>query len=182
MRNAIAAYAILIPMVLAAILVSAHSGADVSGSAQCSASSFHVLGGTILLEAGKYQPALKEFQEAVKLDPGSVVAYIQLADAYQGLNKHKEAIEACDKGISIEPSACIYTTRGFSYGQLGDLTAQMRDYDLGIKTEPSVGSTYAYRARAFEKQGNLEAAKQDREKAKSLGYRPGTFDQSQLKQ
>jgi tetratricopeptide (TPR) repeat protein len=182
MRNAIAAYAILIPMVLAAALVSGHSYGDVSGSLQASSSLAYLVGGTLTLESGQYQAALNQLEEAVKLDPKSALAYISVACAYQGLNKHKEAIAACDKSLSLAQDANAYATRGFSYGQLGDLRAEMSDYNTAIKLDPSGGAAYAYRARALEKQGNIEAAKRDNEKATSLGYRPSPFDQSQLKQ
>jgi len=82
----------------------------------------------------------------------------------------------------MEADGNTYATRGFSYGRLGDFKAQIRDYDAAIEIQPDTGVLYAYRARAYEKAGNLEAAARDNAKAKSLGLHAGHFDQEQLKE
>ncbi len=134
------------------------------------------------LESARYQDAVNLLDESLKVSPSTASTYNLRACAYQSLNKDREAIADCDKSIELKPDPNTYDTRGFSYGQLGDRESQMRDYNKAIKLDPRNPILYLYRARACEKNGDIPAAKSDREKAKLLGYMLDPFMERQLKQ
>lgn len=182
MRNALAAYAILIPMLIAVAVMSAPTFEEVFRAMKASPSVVHDVVGDVYLESGKYQQALDELNKAVKADPDSAVAYNDRACAYQGLNNHRQAIADCDKSLSLNKDPNTYVTRGFSFGQVGDVESQIRDYETAIKLKPGFAEAYYYRARAYEKQGKTELAKRDRDKAQSLGYKRHAFVEYQMKQ
>ena len=113
MRNALAAYAILIPMLIAVAVMSAPTFEEVFRAMKTSPSIMHDVMGDINLESGKYQLALDELNKSVKADPGYAVAYNDRACAYQGLNNHRQAIADCDKSLSLNKDPILCHTRLF---------------------------------------------------------------------
>jgi tetratricopeptide (TPR) repeat protein len=63
----------------------------------------HVGTGDKLVAEGKYQEALDEYQEALKLNPDDADSNYKVGVAYYFLNKFPESIEAYKKAINLNP-------------------------------------------------------------------------------
>jgi Tfp pilus assembly protein PilF len=86
-------------MLIAAGVMSAPVYGETFGSMEHNLAMLHFVIGSVDLETGKYQDALKEFSEAIKDDPNSAEAYNGRACAYQSLNRNLEAIAVMSHGI-----------------------------------------------------------------------------------
>jgi tetratricopeptide (TPR) repeat protein len=54
----------------------------------------HLAAGQSLLDAGKYEAALPELQRAVELNKDSIPAQVALGNAYRGLKRYDDALDA----------------------------------------------------------------------------------------
>jgi tetratricopeptide (TPR) repeat protein len=54
----------------------------------------HLAAGQALLDQGKYEQALPELQQAVELNKDSIPARVALGNAYRGLKRYDDALEA----------------------------------------------------------------------------------------
>ncbi len=79
----------------------------------------HTCLGNVSLGTGKYEDAVKQYQRALQLDPGSDYALGQLADAYQRLGNPKAAESAYRHAIALRPNYWgVYSGLGaLFYGQ-----------------------------------------------------------------
>ena len=63
----------------------------------------HLALGNLYFSMGRFTPALKAHQKAAELNPGSAAAHASIAEALFFLKKPKDAVQAVDKAISLEP-------------------------------------------------------------------------------
>ncbi len=74
--------------------------------------------GVAFLASGRYQEAIQALNQAIKVDPNDVSAYIKLGMSYSGLQKDKEAIAVLKMAVQINRSALdapAYFLLGQSY-------------------------------------------------------------------
>jgi len=60
--------------------------------------------GYFLLNQKRYEESIDKFKKQIQLVPKSVNAYDSLGDGYKAAGKNKEAIEAYEKAISLDPN------------------------------------------------------------------------------
>lgn len=82
--------------------------------------------GAKLLEQGKLEAAISQFQKAINLDAKYFPARLNLAYAYEKLNRVGEAIEAYREAIDAQPQSF------FAHNNLGVLYDKQGHYDLAI--------------------------------------------------
>jgi serine/threonine-protein kinase len=87
----------------------------------------HICLGVIESGTGKYEDAVKQFQNAVELEPSNEEAYIGLAGAYDRLGKTQEAENTYKKIIALRPNYW----RG--YNLLGAFYLRQAQYDDASK-------------------------------------------------
>lgn len=80
-----------------------------------------------LFQQGKYEEAVKLYQEAVEKNPDDPIYFYNLGIAYMRLNKIDEAIEALKKMIEIQPESFL------ALKYLGELYAKKGDYEKSSK-------------------------------------------------
>jgi len=68
--------------------------------------------GKKLRDEGKYEEAIKEFKESIKLNPNNPKAYYRIGQIYLKLEKYDDAIDYFEQSLKIDPS------RGDSYKNL----------------------------------------------------------------
>lgn len=78
---------------------------------------------TKLFQAGKYEEAMKKYQDAAKIDPFNRVfnspLYMNIGTCLAKQGKHKEAIREYTKSIEMNPSyAKAYQRRATAYQEL----------------------------------------------------------------
>ncbi len=76
----------------------------------------HFQKGNIYSKEGKYQPAIKEFRKAIKINPKIADYHYNLANMLFALDKVKEAIIEYKKAVSLNPlDSDYYRNLGIAY-------------------------------------------------------------------
>ena len=136
-----------------------------------------------LLNLSDYQGAIKDFDEAIRLEPQNAVAYFNRGTAYLYLGladleseKLEHALEAFvevlanyDQAIRLDPEyADAYGSRGASYVYLEKYELAIQDYTEAIRIEPLAAELYAARAALYDALVDPQRSIQDRETACEL--------------
>ncbi|MFQ5961077.1 MAG: tetratricopeptide repeat protein [Candidatus Methylomirabilales bacterium] len=109
--------------------------------------------GASLLEQGKVDEAVAEFQKAVELEPANTVAHLNLAYAYDRQGRIEEAVSQYQKVIDLEPGNFFaHNNLGALYDKQGLYEDAIREFEWALEIDPS-------NATAVE---NLENAKGNR--------------------
>ncbi len=117
-------------------------------------------------QRGRYDQAIKDYNEVIYLDPGHGPAYVNRANAYQGKGDYDQAIQDYDEIIYRSPDFVpAYYNRGNAYQRKGELDQAIRDYDKVIDLEPSYGPGYINRANAYQAKGQYDRAIKDYDRA-----------------
>ena len=131
--------------------------------------------GTIYFRQGKYEKAIKHYNEAITLMPNFDWAYLNRGTAYRVLGNLDRAIQDYSKAIEINPDfAEAYYNLGGAYmgrGNKGDLDRAIRDYSKAIALIPDYAEAYNNRGIAYRirgEQGDLDRAIQDHSKTIEL--------------
>ena len=79
------------------------------------------------------QPAIQEFDEAIRLNPQLAEAYVNRGGTYDNLGQPQRAIQDYDEAIRIDPEfAGAYANRAFAYTGLGKDTEAQQDVERAI--------------------------------------------------
>lgn len=133
--------------------------------------------GNNLMKQEKYEEALKNYTEAIKLDPKNAVFYcnrfgwlisfkpisinmlffLRRAAAYSKLNQHTFSIEDCNKAIQIDPNySKAYGRMGLAFSNLNDHYQAREYYKKAVDLDPA-NESYANNLKvAQEKIAELE--------------------------
>ena len=109
--------------------------------------------GASLLQQGKVDEAVAEFQKAVALDPKYTAAHLNLGYAYDRQGRPEEAMSQYQKVIALEPGNL------FAHNNLGVLYDKKGLYDEAIREFERVLQIDTSNATALE---NLENAKRSK--------------------
>ena len=76
--------------------------------------------GAALFSQGKYDEAIKCYDEAIRLDPKLAETWCNKGAALTNLGNYDEAIKACDEAIRLDPkSAIAWDVKGYCYLESG---------------------------------------------------------------
>ncbi|MDD4980945.1 MAG: tetratricopeptide repeat protein [Candidatus Omnitrophica bacterium] len=118
--------------------------------------------GTVYLQEGDIEAAIKEFDTAIRLDPAYDLTYNNRAGAYFYKGELDKAISDYDNAIKINPVyAEAYNNRGMAYKNKNEPDKAISDYDNAIKINPVYAEVYYNRANAYVTKGNLTGAISD---------------------
>lgn len=113
--------------------------------------------------------AIEYFNNAIKLQPDFVEAYIGRGSSYSDLGQYQQAIEDFNKAIRLKPDfADAYGNRGLAYGRLGQQQRAIEDYNQVISLKPDYAVAYNNRGLAYSDLGEQQRAIKDFNKAISL--------------
>ncbi|MBN2000394.1 tetratricopeptide repeat protein [candidate division KSB1 bacterium] len=131
--------------------------------------------GIVLAKSGKEHAGRLLFREAMKIHPGCLAAYLQLAESYIRQDRNQDAIDALLKLIQYNPEYSeLAMTRLkqllFEIGQYSEIEKVYQDL---LKSNPQVIQAYLGLAEIYEKKGELLKAVEICNKARS-------FDPSRL--
>ena len=125
--------------------------------------------GVALGMLGRHDEAIRDFNQALILDPGYWGGYASRCDEYNRNGDFDKALNDCNKAMALgnnDPN--ILDTRGFVYLKSGNIAAANQDFNTVIQKQPTVASSFYGRALIERLRGNEDAASADIAKAKAL--------------
>jgi Tfp pilus assembly protein PilF len=109
--------------------------------------------GTKLLQQGKIEAAIAEFQKALVIDPNYIAAQLNLAYGYERANRVEEAMDAYRKASDLDPGSFFaHNNLGVLYDKKGAYEQAIVEFQNALKSEPSYVMA----------QKNLEIAKKNK--------------------
>ena len=125
--------------------------------------------GVTHLQMREYERAIRDFDRALALEPGLVVAWRQRALAYRSKGDYERALADFEQAILLAPSdARLYTDRGVAYELLGDYPSAIRDFTRAIAFKPNHASAIEGRGRTYFYLGNFAQAAADLQRGLTL--------------
>ena len=129
---------------------------------QIRAAQDHFDAGAELREEGKFEEAIAEYDEALKIYPKLPEVYNNRGAAFFHLGQNERALEDYDTAISIDGNyAEAYNNRGVAYTRLGGFARAIQDYTKAILNNLEYAEAYHHRGTAYYNQGELELALKD---------------------
>jgi tetratricopeptide (TPR) repeat protein len=101
----------------------------------------------------RYDRAIEDFDQAIKLNPNYAEAFNNRGDAFADKGQSDHAIQDYDQAIKLNPNdAEAFNRRGVSYSDKGQPDRAIQDYDQAIKLKPNYSVAIKNRANAIAKQ------------------------------
>ncbi|MFZ1109035.1 MAG: tetratricopeptide repeat protein [Rhodomicrobium sp.] len=117
-------------------------------------------------DAGDYDRAISDYNQAIRLKPDYADAYNNRGNAYRAKGDNDRAIADYDQAIRLKPDyASAYNNRGASYNEKGDNDRAIADYDQAIRLKPDDASAYINRGNAYRAKGDNDRAIADYDQA-----------------
>jgi curved DNA-binding protein CbpA len=127
--------------------------------------------GGALYFLGKYDEAIKCYNQSIKIDPSNPVVWNNKGLAEYFLGKYDESITSYDHAISIDPSdADAWNSKGNSLHSLGRYDEAVTSYDHAISIDPSDADAWNSKGNSLNSMGKSNDAKKCYDKSKELGY------------
>ncbi len=105
-----------------------------------------ILNGEVYLKEGSYRNAIRNFTEAIRMNPKDAVVYSYRATAYDKLGEHQKAIDDCTSAIGLNPEdAVAYVNRGNSRAKLKQYREAIADYTKAIDVDPDYAPAFRQR-------------------------------------
>lgn len=98
--------------------------------------SLHTKLGQIFHKQSKYQKALSQFSQAIKINPRLAMAYYHRSVTYFRLKKNQASLKDLNWAIRLEPRHYFYHKRGFVYERLGKLNLALADAQKALEMRP----------------------------------------------
>ncbi|MEZ6055696.1 MAG: tetratricopeptide repeat protein [Planctomycetaceae bacterium] len=113
-------------------------------------------------EMGRFDDALADFAEALKLDEKSSAAHINRGITWMRKGNLDKAKEDLTQAIKLNPKdARGYFNRGMLHALAGDDNKALDDATACIKLDPKFAEAYNDRGQIFSRQGKLDEALKD---------------------
>jgi tetratricopeptide (TPR) repeat protein len=118
--------------------------------------------GVVLQEQGDADAALKDYAEAIHLQPESPTWHIYRGTLYQGKNDIKKAIADFDEAVRLKPKQALgYCWRADAYRSSGDLDHAMADYTKAIMLDSEDPDSLNARGEIYEAKKEYDSAIKD---------------------
>lgn len=106
--------------------------------------------GRALADQGKYDEAIKAYDEAIKLDPNQVAFWSSKGDALVKLKKYNEAIMAYDEAIRLDPNyAETWKEKGNALFNQQKYDEAIMAYDEAIRLAPTWATAWIQKGNAL---------------------------------
>ena len=125
--------------------------------------------GTTHIALERYELAIRDFDQAIKLNAASTLALINLCFAKAVLGQLEQALADCDDALRLKPiNPGVYASRGFVLLKLKRYDAAIADYSSELRARPN--DPYALFGRGMARfiKGDLRAGDNDMVAAQSL--------------
>lgn len=121
------------------------------------------------LRIHKYPQAIADAEDALKLDPNSLIALLLHARAAYSEKDYSTALQAFNKVIEQKPDwPEAYHYRGLAYADSGQYERALQDYRRAIELDPYVARAYNALGRAYRELAQFDQAKTNIDRAIEL--------------
>jgi lipoprotein NlpI len=121
------------------------------------------------LQQGEYDQAIRDFDRAIALQPGLVVAWRNRGLAHKAKGDFDRALADYEQAIVFAPSdARLYTERGVAYAGMGDFNNAIADFNRAIALKPDQEAPIKNRGRVNFVLGNFAQAAADLQRGLAL--------------
>ena len=125
--------------------------------------------GLAYVKKGETERAIKDFSEAITLDPSDPDSFRSRGSAYDDQERYDLALADYDKALKLDPkNTFTLIDRGVTFSSKGEPEKAIKDFDAAIILDPKRGRTYYSRALAYEKTADPVRAQADLETAARL--------------
>jgi len=125
--------------------------------------------GVTHLQMQEYDRAIRDFDRALALQPGLVVAWRNRAIANRGKGDYERAVGDYEQAMVFAPNdARLLTDRGVTYVLLDDYQKAIRDFDRAISLRPDLAAAIEHRGRVHFYLGNFAQAAADLQRGLTL--------------
>jgi tetratricopeptide (TPR) repeat protein len=98
--------------------------------------------GDAMRRSGHPDDAIPRFEEALRLKPGSLAAWVGLGSAYEALAQYPKALEAFERAIAVSPSdALVWQEMAQVYIQRGQRERAIQALDRSLVLDSTVPQT-----------------------------------------
>ena len=126
------------------------------------------LSGRVKFEAGDYQGALHDYNQALEMEENPAV-YSERAVVFFHLGKLEESLTDMDYAAELEPeNPYRYASRAYIKDAMGDVEGAIRDYERTIALDPEDSIAHNNLGLLQEKLGYRETARQHFDRADKL--------------
>lgn len=110
----------------------------------------------------KYQSALNDFNESIRLNPNSAKTYDSRASIYNKLGKRTNALNDMNTAIKLDPnSATRYNNRAVLLAGISRRSEAIKDYTNAIRLNPKKAIYYKNRGLSYKKIKKYDLAIKD---------------------
>ncbi len=103
--------------------------------------------GTHFFQTREYENALRDFDEAIRLDPKSAKAYYGRGCVWARGEQNAKALADLSQAVKLDPKdVSAYVDRGLVRMILGEWELALADWDVALKLDPKQVSALTYRA------------------------------------
>jgi lipoprotein NlpI len=125
--------------------------------------------GVAHLQQREYDRAIRDFDRAIALQPGLVVAWRNRGLAHREKGDYERAIADYDQAALISPGdARVFNERGLTYVGMDDYPHAIQDFDRAISLKPNHAAAIQNRGRTYFYLGNFAQAAADLQRGLSL--------------
>ena len=118
--------------------------------------------GTRLRAKRRYDLAIRDYDQSIKLDPRFAKPFNNRGVAHQKRGEYDYAIDDFDAAISVEPTyANAFANRAETYQRKGDFPHALKDFDEAIRLKPTSAALWNERCWTRAIVGELELALPD---------------------
>lgn len=108
---------------------------------------------------GDWDAALRDYEEAIKLNPRNAGAYVNRAHVLSHKGDHEDAIKDLDEALRINPNQWeAYFNRAVDFRELGELDPALADLEKVMTLSPTFVGAYINRGAIYLRKGELDRA------------------------
>ena len=117
--------------------------------------------GDCLADGERFDAAISDYTNALKLEPDNVDALNARAGVYAATGELKKAMDDCEVSIMKEPTFEALSIRGDAWLAMDNLDQAIQDFEAAQRLDESVADAYRRRAKYHSSRGNKDAAEED---------------------
>jgi tetratricopeptide (TPR) repeat protein len=157
--------------------ISAAEDKDLLPKVRTSAANAFVNKGVARGKNKEYNLALKDFNEALGLDPNNALAFLNRGVVWASKKNYERALKDFDEAIRLDPKRAIaYVNRGTTWNNKKEYDRAIKDFDEAVRLDPNIAGAYLERGVAWARKMNHDQAIKDFDEAiridpnKALAY------------